>query len=734
MSMERESHSPTRSLRSKTADVSHKEMMFDFDAEEFEINPEQKLTFIFREALTHDSPVSKEGSNGARDVSNLEDKSVVDTGRGNPPDLHQIKESITSMILKVEQHSIIPEGVDMKDYESSDELETSRMDDANFAEKQSKPSDPLLDEVYSIYHKKMLKQENRMIEQDLVQEEDEADRLRLMYDKLNLPNWVSNLQKITKINNPDDTVELDTKRRKTKIAIRGMLDKYDLTKNNSHVLHRSKRYTPKLGQRRMDLYQNVNRRYLAQYHSSSDDEEATLSVEDIRSRRLKKREQDCSGSIFISTGYGQKSCSRYAIVAEPLRKPYIIKTSNAEKETWKRLKSTTKEFSYKTKPANIVGKMKQKIPIPLTFHPEHINLFFHQCLKRFLNGVFPVQKNSSNDEYNNFGTITTNEKTHVPITPTNAIENTSLNSNNTVSSILADVNSRTILEEEYQRANIADRESGNICVPVQSPTPVTKETQLLPSFRSKIHSIEGTSIKGNTCNDLTREPERKSGMALRDNQSKQFAFQPIIEGTNLIHGFQSKPSIMTSSQNDTACRSNMELFYGKREESTTEVGRAPVGTKSFEAQRNIQKMLKQGVPSTEDQFVPTGKHQLEIVPQQSMNKSESGYSAEKVMRNPSTTRNNNYFVEEKGNANIQSEKLSSFQNLLRACVPSNEIPTLIKETPSPFTNTEYAPSVPSLTDKPTRTVNVLTARRKPRFTDSEQTQNTYGTSVDEVQM
>ena len=55
-----------------------------------------------------------------------------------------------------------------------------------------------------------------MIQSDIVNGENEADRLSLISDRLGMLNWEVTLQKVTKINDPTDENEMETKRYQTK--------------------------------------------------------------------------------------------------------------------------------------------------------------------------------------------------------------------------------------------------------------------------------------------------------------------------------------------------------------------------------------------------------------------------------------------------------------------------------------------------------------------------------------
>ena len=60
--------------------------------------------------------------------------------------------------------------------------------------------------------------------------QNEADRLSLISDRLGMLNWEVTLQKVTKINDPTDENEMETKRYQTKELIDSMLHKFESMK------------------------------------------------------------------------------------------------------------------------------------------------------------------------------------------------------------------------------------------------------------------------------------------------------------------------------------------------------------------------------------------------------------------------------------------------------------------------------------------------------------------------
>ncbi|EJS42346.1 sas4p [Saccharomyces arboricola H-6] len=358
-----------RSLRSEAKNEHREIEKFDFDTQEYEVNPKRKLRLVSRvNPNTGHLTKAKSGLRispkvvGVRAHGEHVDEASSQQHVFKPPtkltnvddEIKEKRDTITKMILDIERHELTRPS-------------------KTFTE------DLLTDGAYQPYHKKMLKQENRMIQSDIINGENEADRLSLISDRLDMVNWATTLQKVTKINDLTDENEMETKRYQTKELIDSMLNKFESMKKKSHKLARrpassdsllklvSSRDWPK-------LYTRIDRTFIPDYASSSDEEEDNITVEEIRQRRLKKREQQCGGSIIIllSDHQSQKGMTRFAIVAEPLRKPYLIKTSIAERNLWKKkVPSNPKKFKEASIPVSTqIAVRKRKIVIPLNMEVE----------------------------------------------------------------------------------------------------------------------------------------------------------------------------------------------------------------------------------------------------------------------------------------------------------------------------------------------------------------------------
>ena len=234
-------------------------------------------------------------------------------------------------------------------------------------------SDPLPDSLYELFHKRMLRHENRMIEQDVIQGENEAERLTLIAEKLDMVTWPMTLQKVTKINDPTDDDEMTRKRAQTIDSIKFMLEKFNLMKRKSigltGIQKATKGKNAKINPLRSwyKIYKRVDRSLIyPEYHSSSDEDEEEMEIDNIRNHRRKLREAQCGGSIIITL----KNSSNYAIVAEPLRGPYVVKASGKEKRSWKKLLKGGKKFKYHPPLSNQVATPIRRRKVTFTLNKE----------------------------------------------------------------------------------------------------------------------------------------------------------------------------------------------------------------------------------------------------------------------------------------------------------------------------------------------------------------------------
>ncbi|KAG0666039.1 hypothetical protein C6P45_000294 [Maudiozyma exigua] len=223
----------------------------------------------------------------------------------------------------------------------------------------------LPDSIYEQFHKKMLRQELKMIEADVKEGYDSAEHLEQLYNKLEVVTWPMALQKMTKINNPTDDEELNLKKKMTMEKIMSMLDKYKLMTEHATILKKPKsrlKINPLSNYNK--IYRNIDRMFIENYESSSDEEEEDLNVEQIRKHRLKKRSQICGGTITIGLKTFGPSES-FAIIAEPLKNPYVIKLTGKEKRELAKIEPQRRVFKYSRYSKNI-ATLKSKRTIPLT--------------------------------------------------------------------------------------------------------------------------------------------------------------------------------------------------------------------------------------------------------------------------------------------------------------------------------------------------------------------------------
>lgn len=339
---EESSNETKRSMRTNNENSVEK---FDFDSAEYELDPLKKYSLVSRSRQVETTQV---------DVHN---------------DILDKKREIKGMILDIRHHELKRE----------DTVET--------------PVDPLFDDKFSLYHKKMLRQESRMLQLDITNGENEADKLMGIADRLHMFNWQPTLLKVTKVKDPSDQNEMDEKRQKTLTMIEGLLRNFEsmkqktlnLTKkNNKHV---KKNYpdkalsvdtkkvetAPMHGIERTKIYGNVDRRFFSGYSSSSDEDEESLNIEEIREHRKIIRENQCGKSFTLCLGKNFQPT--FAIIAEPLRKPYVVKATCAEKAHWKMIRSNEPIQKLKVyhAPPSLIAKELKRFSIPNTLPKKSIN-------------------------------------------------------------------------------------------------------------------------------------------------------------------------------------------------------------------------------------------------------------------------------------------------------------------------------------------------------------------------
>lgn len=330
-----------RSLRSKKIVKEYESEKYNFDREEFDIPPQQELKLLSRGVPKQQrGNVTQENSKG----DNYESDRDILLG------LEEKTKKISSMILDIVNHQL-------------DEIAPEDCEDM------------LPDSLYATFHKHMQRQENRMLEMDLTEGETEAERLHLLCEKLDMVNWPTTLRKVTVVQDPYNEQEILRKKELTKQYINSMLEKFEAMKKRGNMLVRNYKVGKIDPSKDLSkIYDRIDKRLVINYHSSSDEEEEDLTAEEIKNRRRKKRQQQYRGSLIIQlTMSSQGPYARYAIVAEPLKKPYIIKVSQEERKKWKELMNDAPEkFAYYPQLPNQIAVPQRKVIIPSTLTQEPV--------------------------------------------------------------------------------------------------------------------------------------------------------------------------------------------------------------------------------------------------------------------------------------------------------------------------------------------------------------------------
>ncbi|SCV04124.1 LANO_0G08306g1_1 [Lachancea nothofagi CBS 11611] len=280
---------PERKLRSKSPANADRDGLFNFDGAEDEISQDRKLTILPRVSIA---------------FTDLANKEELD-------ELKLKRQELQCMKLVVEpRHLEVVEG--------------------------SQVQDPLSDELYAAYHRKMQKQEIRMVNHDKMQSETEAERLECILEDLDSENWFRTLLKNTVIQDPEDLEEVERKRDLTRTLITQMLSKFADMKSRAVYLARSSKHNGSQG--RQTRVNNYRQLVFGQgdVEPSSDEDDDSMSISEIRARRKCIKERKYGGTIVIQLRKSLSVNYRYALVAEPLRSAYIVKCSKEEKEEWSR--------------------------------------------------------------------------------------------------------------------------------------------------------------------------------------------------------------------------------------------------------------------------------------------------------------------------------------------------------------------------------------------------------------
>lgn len=157
--------------------------------------------------------------------------------------------------------------------------------------------DPLPDEHYEVFHKKMKREERAMTNSDRLKIMLEIDNLRQQLHHLHQYDWARHLPKITHINNVLDLDEMTHKKQLTEDEIARLLDKYDDWRRRQEVLLADMKA-----------------------HASSIEETESMLTTDLavlQENRRQERIRRDGPKITLRLGNG------YDIVASPYERPHV---------------------------------------------------------------------------------------------------------------------------------------------------------------------------------------------------------------------------------------------------------------------------------------------------------------------------------------------------------------------------------------------------------------------------
>ncbi|SCU96829.1 LAFA_0G08328g1_1 [Lachancea sp. 'fantastica'] len=301
---------PQRRLRSTPPTNSSGDGLFDFDNDENGIAPDEELSIV---------SCATAGTKMLRQLANSDE-------------VQRKKQELQKM------RELVMEKRSLKKEENIDGSEKAL-------------SDPLSDDLYTAYHRKMQKQELRMVKQDEVQSEAEAERLRGVLESLESQYWLKTLLKTTKVCDSGDLEEISRKRRLTQDAINNMLDNFDEFKTRLAFLSRRGRLgsakhlyarsgaASELPNARIDHYRRPPFGY-GDIDLHSDGEEESMTNAQIKAHRKRLKEEKFGGTVIIQLRKDAVSSYSFAIIAEPLRSASIVECTRADKKEWSRKSET----------------------------------------------------------------------------------------------------------------------------------------------------------------------------------------------------------------------------------------------------------------------------------------------------------------------------------------------------------------------------------------------------------
>lgn len=181
-----------------------------------------------------------------------------------------------------------------------------------------KVEDPLGNDLYIPYNRRMEKEEKKMINWEREKIYAEADRMKSQLEKLQQNDWMRSLQTITYIRDPTDQKEMLQKKQWTIDSLNVLLDRFeDWKRCEERLLGRTRAPSPAVLQNPFKYYTNLVDTDLIQ-ESDTDEEENKMTVTQIKRRRLKNKLRKYGPIIKVK--FGSK-----VIIAEPFRATRIEK-------------------------------------------------------------------------------------------------------------------------------------------------------------------------------------------------------------------------------------------------------------------------------------------------------------------------------------------------------------------------------------------------------------------------
>ncbi|GMM57917.1 hypothetical protein DAKH74_045330 [Maudiozyma humilis] len=246
--------------------------------------------------------------------------------------------------------------------------------------------DPLPNTLYEAFHRKMRRQENRWLEMDVQESHETAEQLELLQNRLAMPAWQPALLRATHVAHPDDPDEMLRMRARTQRRLAQMLHSYRRMQRRAAALrHKSGNGSAAAGASARGktqgrpgkgvldpardwarMYRRVDRLFVEGYGASSDEDEEAMAPAEIRAHRDRARRAACGGRITVGLTAGPQP-PMFAIVAEPLQQPYVLKLTTQERRDVVRAGIPQKVFRYPGAATQAAATVRRRAAVPRTF-------------------------------------------------------------------------------------------------------------------------------------------------------------------------------------------------------------------------------------------------------------------------------------------------------------------------------------------------------------------------------